>query len=308
MDQGAAKVIVQEFLGGVFDVIGAIAEAPFVFVTSDMSDVDEDTLAAVMEILPITVRAKLTGGGEAALLFSVPDIAKLLAITENSGAAKTELDETDLAAFEETANSMLSSGVTRLVRALGEEMAVESFEVVRADDAHAGAQLAFTGPATLVNYRFQSTPQFDSMGALLVSHALENRVPAEVIDSYAEELDLGGGKLVSDAEMQDILSGFGGDAPAHADISSEMRGNLDVIMDIELLATVRLGSIEMPLAEVLRLGPGSIIEVGQQVDDPVELLVNGRLVARGDVVVVDEKFGLRITEIVSRKERIESLR
>jgi flagellar motor switch protein FliN/FliY len=56
------------------------------------------------------------------------------------------------------------------------------------------------------------------------------------------------------------------------------------------------------------LGPGSILEVGKTVDEPVELLVNNRLVARGDVVVVDEKFGLRITEIVSREERIESLR
>ena len=64
----------------------------------------------------------------------------------------------------------------------------------------------------------------------------------------------------------------------------------------------------MPIAEVLSLGPGSIIEVGHLVDDPIELLVNDKLVARGDVVVVDEKFGLRITEIISREERIESLR
>ena len=55
-------------------------------------------------------------------------------------------------------------------------------------------------------------------------------------------------------------------------------------------------------------GPGSIIEVGHLVDEPVELLVNDKLIARGDVVVVDEKFGLRITEIISQEERIESLR
>jgi flagellar motor switch protein FliN/FliY len=58
----------------------------------------------------------------------------------------------------------------------------------------------------------------------------------------------------------------------------------------------------------MKLGPGSIIEVGHMVDEPVDLLVNGKLIARGDVVVVDEKFGLRITEIVSARERIESLR
>lgn len=84
--------------------------------------------------------------------------------------------------------------------------------------------------------------------------------------------------------------------------------NLDMVLDINLVATARLGRIEMPIADILALGPGSIIEVGHLVDEPVELLVNDKLIARGDVVVVDEKFGLRITEIVSPRERIESLR
>ena len=81
-----------------------------------------------------------------------------------------------------------------------------------------------------------------------------------------------------------------------------------MVLDIRLVATARLGRIEMPISEILALGPGSIIEVGHLVDEPVELLVNDKLIARGDVVVVDEKFGLRITEIVSPRERIESLR
>ncbi len=84
--------------------------------------------------------------------------------------------------------------------------------------------------------------------------------------------------------------------------------NIDMVLDIQLVATARLGRVEMPIGEILNLGPGSIIEVGHLVDEPVELFVNNKLIARGDVVVVDEKLGLRITEIVSPKERIESLR
>jgi len=80
-----------------------------------------------------------------------------------------------------------------------------------------------------------------------------------------------------------------------------------MVLDIRLLATARLGRIEMPIGDILALGPGSILEVGHLVDEPIELLVNDKLVARGEVVVVDEKFGLRITEIVSARERIESL-
>jgi flagellar motor switch protein FliN/FliY len=81
-----------------------------------------------------------------------------------------------------------------------------------------------------------------------------------------------------------------------------------MILDIRLVVKARLGRVEMPIAEILSLGPGSIIEVGHLVDEPIELLVNDKLIARGDVVVVDEKFGLRITEIVSTQERIESMR
>ena len=63
----------------------------------------------------------------------------------------------------------------------------------------------------------------------------------------------------------------------------------------------------MPISEVLALGPGAIIEVGHSVEEPVELFVNEKLIARGEVVVVDEKFGLRITEIVSPTDRVKSL-
>ena len=69
-----------------------------------------------------------------------------------------------------------------------------------------------------------------------------------------------------------------------------------------------MAASKCPSPEILALGPGSILEVGHLVDEPVELLVNGKLIARGDVVVVDEKFGLRITEIISARERIEQLR
>jgi flagellar motor switch protein FliN/FliY len=84
--------------------------------------------------------------------------------------------------------------------------------------------------------------------------------------------------------------------------------NIDMVLDIQLVAMARLGRIEMPIGEILNLGPGSIIEVGHLVDEPVDLFVNNKLIARGDVVVVDEKLGLRITEIISPRERIESLR
>jgi len=85
------------------------------------------------------------------------------------------------------------------------------------------------------------------------------------------------------------------------------QGNLGLVLDISLRAVARLGQVEMPISEILKLGPGSVIEIDRLVDEPIDLLVNDRLVARGEVVTIDEKFALRITEIISREERIRSL-
>jgi flagellar motor switch protein FliN len=83
--------------------------------------------------------------------------------------------------------------------------------------------------------------------------------------------------------------------------------NLDVVLDIELPITVRFGETQMTLEGLARLGPGSMIDLARSPEDPVDLLVNGRLVARGEVVVVSGCYGLRVSEVVSPADRLRSL-
>jgi flagellar motor switch protein FliN len=83
--------------------------------------------------------------------------------------------------------------------------------------------------------------------------------------------------------------------------------NLDVVLDIELPITVRFGETQMTLENLARLGPGSMIDLDRSPDDPVDLLVNGRLVARGQVVVVSGCYGIRVNEVVSPADRLRSL-
>lgn len=83
---------------------------------------------------------------------------------------------------------------------------------------------------------------------------------------------------------------------------------LDLLLDVELDVTLRFGARQMLLHDVLELNAGSVVELDQHVQDPVELLVGGKVIARGEVVVVDGNYGLRVSEIVSPMERIESLR
>jgi flagellar motor switch protein FliN/FliY len=82
---------------------------------------------------------------------------------------------------------------------------------------------------------------------------------------------------------------------------------VSVIMDIPLAVTVRLGSTKMLINDLLQLGQGSVIELTKLVGEPLDVMVNQKLIARGEVVVVNEKFGVRLTEVVSPTQRIESL-
>ena len=83
--------------------------------------------------------------------------------------------------------------------------------------------------------------------------------------------------------------------------------NIDRILDVPLSVSVRLGQAKIPIAELLRLDKNSVIELDQGSDAPLDILVNGKVLARGEVVIKGEKLGIRITDILSRKERVESL-
>jgi flagellar motor switch protein FliN len=89
--------------------------------------------------------------------------------------------------------------------------------------------------------------------------------------------------------------------------SSGETKSMDLILDIPLTVTVELGRSKMLINDLLQLGQGSVIELTKLVGEPLEVLVNQKLVARGEVVVVNEKFGVRLTDIVSPMERVKSM-
>jgi len=84
--------------------------------------------------------------------------------------------------------------------------------------------------------------------------------------------------------------------------------NLDRILDIPLVLSAQLGNTRMLIKDLLQLGPGSIVELDKLAGEPLEVLVNERLVARGEVVMVNEKFGIRLTDVISPSERVNKLR
>jgi flagellar motor switch protein FliN len=104
-------------------------------------------------------------------------------------------------------------------------------------------------------------------------------------------------------------------APAAEEKSDKMAGipdtshrNLSLILDIPLRVAVELGRTKMVVNDLLNLGQGSVIELNKLAGEPMEVLVNDKLVARGEAVVVNEKFGVRLTDIISPTERVEQLK
>ena len=93
-----------------------------------------------------------------------------------------------------------------------------------------------------------------------------------------------------------------------AEAGTKSSANMDFLLDIPLEISVELGRTKMLINELLKLGQGSVIELSKLAGETLEILANQKLVARGEVVVVNEKYGVRLTEIISPVERIERLK
>lgn len=83
--------------------------------------------------------------------------------------------------------------------------------------------------------------------------------------------------------------------------------NIEILLDVKLPVAIELGRTEMSIRDILELGAGSVVELTKLAGEPVDLLVNNKIVARGEVVVVDENFGLRVTSLISPEDRLKSL-
>jgi flagellar motor switch protein FliN/FliY len=124
-----------------------------------------------------------------------------------------------------------------------------------------------------------------------------NDLPQDDTSVSAEDIDFGQSDEVSKAEFQNLQQPAGSHDPQ----------NIDLLMDVDLPVSIELGRTRMSISDILSLGPGSVVELNKLAGEPVDLLVNNKQVARGEVVVVDENFGLRITQLMTPEERLKSL-
>ncbi|MBN2308117.1 MAG: flagellar motor switch protein FliN [Candidatus Hydrogenedentes bacterium] len=331
MNAAVAKLFADGYLKGFFGTVGLMLSNSPTFELGEPDDLSLDGWPDLVARYSGALRASVSSGGGIVVLLSAADINTIAALFEGQEpAAAAQLDPGDLAKLKEIFEPCLGGGASYFKEQYEREVPLTDIAVAGFDvDAMDPLGELLGDDVTIAPFRYAIGDAAGKIGALLFSQALEEIIPAAAAEAApssapGESDDLG--PSISQDELDSILQGATKQraaaaapeappaaAPAAAPAAVKAApasgpSNIDMVLDIQLTATARLGRIEMPISDILALGPGSIIEVGHLVDEPIELLVNDKLIARGDVVVVDEKFGLRITEIISPQERIESLR
>jgi len=126
--------------------------------------------------------------------------------------------------------------------------------------------------------------------------AMLEDLPQEDSGAKPEDINFGTAE-VSGAEFQQLSEPSG---------KGESR-NIDILKDVNLPVAIELGRTKMTISDILALGPGSVVELNKLAGEPVDVLVNNKAVAKGEVVVIDENFGVRITQLLTPEERLKLL-
>ena len=110
------------------------------------------------------------------------------------------------------------------------------------------------------------------------------------------------------APLKDLSEGSPVASGNNTPVMDEQDINLDVILDVPITISVEIGRTQVPIRDLLRYSQGSVIELDRLVSEPLDVLVNNTLIAHGEVVVVDDQFGIRLTDVISPSERVKKLK
>lgn len=154
-----------------------------------------------------------------------------------------------------------------------------------------------------------------------MSEQTTNTQPADEMDDWAAAMAEQGeeeSKTMSDNAMDEAVDGKQNSEDykraAFKDLQNNSAqlttkdANLDVILDIPVTLSMEIGRTEIPIYNLLQLNQGSVVELDRLAGEPMDVLINGTLIAHGEVVVINEKFGIRLTDVISPAERVKKLR
>jgi flagellar motor switch protein FliN/FliY len=298
-----------EKIGGAFaesmaSVFSMLTGREFQMKSAPGEMLETPAIAAFHDATAILVKANYQKGLNGTLYFTLPLKEGTMLVDlmlGGEGAPAEELVGDSKDALAETFNQVMGSANQTLSDLAGETFAIANVDIIGVEpDAAAFAE--HLGPGAFQDIALPTSQ--DSLNTTV--HLF---FPDLLLQQLKRKLGLGEAAPASDPSPVSVAATLAA-PPRQAPVASGPApdaGNLDLLLDIQLPVVVRMGQTEMQMGELLKLTPGSILELNRSADAPVELLVNGKLIAKGEVVVVDGNFAFRITEIDTRAARIRSL-
>ncbi|BDU73543.1 flagellar motor switch protein FliN [Mesoterricola silvestris] len=313
-------------IGGCFSesmssVFSMLTGREFAIKPQDGNTLDHVGVSVLHQATVVYVKAHYTKGMTGTLLFALPLKEGTMLVDlmlGGDGTPSTELAGDSRDALAETFNQIMGSANQALSDLAGETLSISNVEIFSAEGGDSSGLEEIMGPGPFYDLPLETSQE--SLGTVI--HLL---IPDLLIQQLKRKLGIGEAPAAPAPAAPEPPGRRRRRGPAPAppeprpgpaavpaagpqrQASTVETGNLDLLLDIELPLMVRMGQTEMQLGELLKLTPGSILELNRAADAPVELLVNSKLIARGEVVVVDGNFAFRITEIESTDARIRSL-
>ena len=321
----AAAGVLEEMLGRPVGIT-----APAVDLLSDAALREQfDGPSAVVEVAYSGVVE-----GSSILVLDIPDASALAsALTGTEAGAPDQLDEAQCSAICEAMDRMMGAAAVAMSEMTGRDIRIAATGVDIVDLAQGGAP-GMSGPSNLL-VRAASPFQVEGLidafllqvmpvgfARQLLDRASARPAPAtepEVIDVVEAEVVTpveAEAPPEGESDEERHLRSVPGTTPVARPVtfptledSSEAPGSGDIalLLDVPLQVTVELGRTQLRIRNVLELVPGSIVELDKLAGEPVDVLVNGKQIARGEVVVIDEEFGVRITDVASQAKRLHGL-
>ncbi|MFA6759877.1 MAG: flagellar motor switch protein FliY [Sulfuricurvum sp.] len=261
--------------------------------TPELKLKDEQSLSIVSSIIPPIVIANIHSSGTtdgSLMLGLTPALVAYLSdmMLGEDPSGREEISEDDLDAAKEIASNIFGSIANSL--AVQSDLPVLSFSMQGIDLIDEGREISLDSYAKMFTYSI-TLGGSEFMLMLIFDERLDDAI-------FGQK-----------EKTQDEPPSSGGDTDSKkANLSDDELKNISLILDVKLPVKVRIGKKKMLLKDVLNMDIGSVIELNQLANDPLEVLVDDKVIAEGEVVIVDGNFGVQITSIGSKKERLERLK
>ncbi|GAA7794605.1 flagellar motor switch protein FliY [Helicobacter pylori] len=250
---------------------GSLISAPYARVVISAIEKEESSIELLAPVILVTALSDLMLGGE--------------------GASKEEMDNDDLDAFKEMASNIFGAIATSLKSQ--ELLPKLNFTTINAEIAKELPKKEDYAKAVVFSFKMEALQE--SQIILLTTAAFERQFEK----THQEEKE----------EKEETTKSATEEVKTHdASLENIEIRNISMLLDVKLNVKVRIGQKKMILKDVVSMDIGSVVELDQLVNDPLEILVDDKVIAKGEVVIVDGNFGIQITDIGTKKERLEQLK